>query len=83
MSWQGQDKKEMERAELHPFLRSYEFATGSALQEMADGDNPDFVCERPSGRGWAWSSRLLSGIPERSATSVSSAGALVGVRRKR
>ena len=49
MSDQQIGRKEVEREELYPFLKMYEWVTGESLSLVESGENPDFVCKRPDG----------------------------------
>lgn len=49
MSDKNIGKKAVERIELEPFLGAYQFVTGEHLSVVACLENPDFICERPSG----------------------------------
>jgi hypothetical protein len=42
-------RKEVEWLELEPFLQAYKWTTGGALSVIESGENPDFVCIRPTG----------------------------------
>ncbi len=49
MSDQEIGKKEVERMDLEPFLKAYEWVTGETIVFVVSAENPDFICERSNG----------------------------------
>ncbi len=64
MSDQQFGKKEVERDELYPFIESYNYITGENLSAICDGESPDFICSRSSGKKVGIELTKITGSPE-------------------